>query len=209
MLFFIQVENRGIMIEVEKKFFLNEQHLQNIANVATKIKQHHFTDVYYDTKDFQLTLKDRWLRARDGVFQLKEPLHESADRLADQYREIEEESEIRERLNLPLQGTMQEALEAHGYLPFCTCTTQRTKYKKDDFVIDIDAVSAEHFTYHLAEVELLVESSSQIEKALENILAFAKSHQFTCEHVRGKVIEYLRQRKPDHFLKLLHAKVIK
>ena len=197
------------MIEVEKKFILNEQDKERLTKEAQFLNERVFTDIYYDTEIFSLTTKDKWLRSREGRFELKLPLHEGVDRLADQYDELEDEQKIREALNLPPKGNLADDLAKAGYSPFCTCKTTRRKYKKEPFIIDLDVVDFQDFTYNIGEIELMVNEKSEIESAIEKIMDFAKSQNLTIAPVRGKVIEYLKRTKPNHYQTLVRAKVVK
>ena len=197
------------MIEVEKKFILNEQDKERLTKEAQFLNERVFTDTYYDTEIFSLTANDKWLRSREGRFELKLPLHEGADRLADQYDELEDEQKIREALNLPPNENLADDLMKAGYSPFCICKTTRRKYKKEPFIIDLDIVNFQDFIYNIGEIELMVNEKSEIEKAIEKIMYFAKSQNLTIAPVRGKVIEYLKRTKPNHYQALVLAKVVK
>ena len=197
------------MIEVEKKFILNEQDKERLTKNAEFLNERVFTDIYYDTEFFSLTSYDKWLRSREGRFELKLPLHEGADRLADQYDELEDEQKIREALNLPLNGSFADDLTKAGYVPFCICKTTRRKYKKGLFIIDLDIVDFQDFTYNIGEIELMVNEKSEIESAVEKIIDFAKMQNLTIAPVRGKVIEYLRRARPSHYQVLVQSGVVK
>lgn len=197
------------MIEVEKKFILNEQDKERLTKDAQFLNERVFTDIYYDTEIFSLTSKDKWLRSREGRFELKLPLHGGTDRLADRYDELEDEQKIREALNLPSNGNLADNLVKNGYSPFCTCKTTRRKYKKEPFIIDLDIVDFQNFTYNIGEIELMVNDKSEIEGAIEKIMNFAKEQNLTIAPVRGKVIEYLKRVKPNHYQALVQAKVVK
>jgi len=197
------------MIEVEKKFILNEQDKERLTKEAQFLNERVFTDTYYDTEIFSLTANDKWLRSREGRFELKLPLHEGADRLADQYDELEDEQKIREALNLPPNENLADDLMKAGYSPFCICKTTRRKYKKEPFIIDLDIVNFQDFIYNIGEIELMVNEKSEIESAIEKIMDFAKSQNLTIAPVRGKVIEYLKRTKPNHYQVLVQARVVK
>lgn len=186
------------MIEIEKKFSLTEDEKTKLIEGAEPLGRKVFTDTYYDTLDWGLTLKDTWLRSREGKYELKVPLREiSHDRIVDQYRELETNEEIAEHLVLSIEGsTLEEALRKTDYKPFCTLTTTREKYKKDGYGIDIDAVD---FGYVVTEIELMVTNEDEVEKATNKILQFAKSHGIMPGKVRGKVAEYLRRNSPSHY----------
>jgi len=197
------------MIEVEKKFILNEQDKERLTKEAQFLNERVFTDIYYDTEIFSLTTKDKWLRSREGRFELKLPLHKGVYRLADQYDELEDEQKIRKALNLPYNGNLADDLVKAGYFPFCTCKTTRRKYKKEQFIIDLDIVNFQDFIYNIGEIEMMVKEKSEIEGAIEKIMYFAKSQNLTIAPVRGKVIEYLKRTKLDHYQALVLAKVVK
>ncbi len=192
------------MIEVEKKFFLREQDIERLITNSIFLSEKTFTDTYYDTQKYSLTTKDLWLRSRDNKWELKIPLHD-VRRLIDQYKELENEEEIRDFLSLPKKGNFTEVLRERGYMPFCTVTTTRKKYKKDDFIIDLDTLD---FGYSVGEIELMVESIKDIEIAIQKITRFAQEHQLPIIPVRGKVAEYLKRNSSDHYAALKAAGVI-
>ncbi len=197
------------MIEVEKKFLLNEDDITRLTNGAEFLKERVFTDTYYDTPSFSLTTKDIWLRARDNRFELKLPLHKGVDRLADQYEELEDEEKIRTALGLAKQGSFSDDLKENNYTPFCSLTTTRKKFKKDDFNIDLDTVTGFNFDYKIGEIELMVNNASEIDTTINKIIAFAKEKNLKTTTVRGKVLEFLKQKSPNHYQALLKAGVIK
>src|SRR3989339_1591923 len=197
------------MTEVEKKFILNKQDKERLTKRAEFLNERVFADIYYDTNNFSLTSKDKWLRSREARFELKLPLHKGAERSADQYDELEDEQKIREALNLPLNGSFADDLTKAGYVPFCICKTTRRKYKKGLFIIDLDIVDFQDFTYNIGEIELMVNEKSEIESAVEKIIDFAKMQNLTIAPVRGKVIEYLKRAKPNHYQTLVKKKVVK
>ena len=197
------------MIEVEKKFILSNEDKNNLIKggqfTATKI----YTDILYDTADYSLTTKDIWLRSRNGQFELKLPL-DKTEILFDQYEEIEDENKIKQFLNLNTDQNLKEGLEQKGYQPFCVCKTTREKYQNGPFKIDLDSVEYEDFTYGLAEIELMVENESEMKPAQEKIDNFAKSLGLkVTNRIRGKVVEYLKRKRPEHYQSLINAGVVK
>ncbi|MCR4256106.1 MAG: CYTH domain-containing protein [Candidatus Uhrbacteria bacterium] len=196
------------MIEVEKKFILDDQARKRLVDDAEFVGERIFTDAYYDTKDFFLTRKDRWLRFRDGRLELKLPMHEGPERLADQYEELEDEETIRASLGLP-DGDISRVLIEAGYEPFCVCKTTRKKYKKGPFMIDLDEVDFQDSDYRLGEIECMVNDTSEVEDAIKRIIDFAKEKGLTIAPVRGKVIECIKRKRPDQYRVLIEAGVIK
>jgi predicted adenylyl cyclase CyaB len=187
------------MIEVEKKFLLSKEAEKKLIDGAEFIGEKIFTDIYYDNANFDLTANDKWLRVRADRWELKLPLNKiAAERVGDLYDEIENEEEIRKILNID------------DYQPFCTCKTIRRKYKKDGFGIDIDFVDYnDDFTYELAEIELMVQDKSEMDVTIKKIIEFATENGLEVKYVRGKIIEYLRRKKPDHFQALVNSGVVR
>lgn len=197
------------MIEVEKKFILSEQDKKRLTKDAEFLSERVFTDIYYDTEKCLLTSQDKWLRSREGVFELKLSLHNGVERLTDQYDELADEQRIRQVIDLPPNKNLADDLIKAGYFPFCTCKTTRRKYKKEPFIICLDIVDFQDFTYNIGEIELMVNDKSEIEGAIEKIMDFAKSQNITIAPVRGKIVEYLKRARPNHYQTLVKKKVVK
>jgi|SRR3989344_5488169 len=195
------------MIEVEKKFLLSKDDLARLIKSARFIRRQTFHDVYYDTVDYALTTKDTWLRSRNNIFELKVPLirEQYTKRVTDQYRELETEDLIRSELKIPRKKILIEDLREAGYSPFAEITTNRAKYTKEGFIIDIDDID---FGYEIAEIELMVDTQEEIDYATRRIVDFAREHKLKTAPVRGKVVEYLVRKKPDHYKALVKAGVI-
>ena len=196
------------MIEVEKKFILADSDIGRLAAGSEFVSKKTFIDVYYDTHDYLLTSRDHWLRFRDGRPELKVPMSEVMTRTAEQYEEVENESEIRKLLNLPEEGRLEKVLGQNGFEKFCECITTRQKYTKDGFIIDIDEVKYPEFVYKIGEIELLVKEKAEMEEASKKIVNFAEANGIKFAPVRGKVIEYLKRVRPDHYRAMVDAKVI-
>lgn len=197
------------MIEVEKKFLLDNDQKKKLLDGADFLGEKVFTDIYYDTKNYLLTTNDNWLRQRSGKFELKLSLEKGAgnNRRADFYNEIENETKIKDFLKIFGEKDMENILSENGYSEFCTCKTTRRKYKKGIFGIDIDFVEYGDFTYQLAEIELMVNEKSKMDLAFEKIANFAKENGLNIGYVRGKVLVYLKEKKPEHFAALVKAGV--
>lgn len=195
------------MIEVEKKFILKLGDEERLIGGAMFVKEIEMRDDYYDDAQRSLTLKDTWLRNRNGAWELKVPLNMSGSdtRVADQYRELTTEQEIAEYLKLNTNKTLTDVLKESGYTILAPIITKRRKYKKEPFVIDIDVMN---FGYEIAEIELLVEREEQMNEAIQKILTFAQSINLQTAPVRGKVVEYIRREIPEHFVALQKAGVI-
>lgn len=211
------------MIEVEKKFNLSEEEISHLVDGADFLNERVFTDIYYDTKDYILTKQNKWLRSRDGKFELKVPTVLKYGSNIDQFDEInnvekikevlsfdelDKEKNIRENILLSQESNLTDDLLMAGYKPFCVCKTTRRKYQKDKFIIDLDIVDYTEFTYNIGEIELMVKDESEIEDAVGKIMAFAKKNNLKIAPVRGKVIEYLKRFKPKHFDALVKSSVV-
>jgi len=184
------------MIEVEKKFVLAPDREMLILQESTFLKEVVFTDSYFDYADWRMTTTDTWLRSRDGAWELKVPLNTvGKNRFSDQYREIETEVEIIAYLGFDTSKSLAQSLAEKGIVAFCTITTTRRKYSRNDFTIDVDTMD---FGYHLCEIEKMVETEDQIADAEREIMVFAKSFDLPTTRVRGKVLEYLRRNNPAH-----------
>lgn len=196
------------MIEVEKKFILSDEEKSRLLEGADFIGEKVFTDIYYDTKDFTLTSADKWLRARENKFEFKVAMHAGAKKSLTQYDEIEDESRIGQVLGLSANKKLPEQLLENGYLPFCVCKTTRRKYKKENFTIDIDVADFGSFLYNIAEIELMVNDNSEMDEAAEKITNFAKSQELRVGPARGKIVEFLKRERPNHFEALIKSGVV-
>jgi adenylate cyclase class IV len=204
------------MFEVEKKFKLTEDEKIRLLDGAEFVGEKTFIDVYYDSSEFALTKNDMWLRKRGEIFELKIPMYGAlGNSLMQQYQEIEGEQKIREIFAIAPLSDFESDIRSLGYEIFCICKTNRKKYLKNGFTIDLDFVVFENddneidFTYVLAEVELLVENKDQMSEAVERIEKFAKEQGLKNDYVRGKVIEYLFRKKPKHFEVLVTTGVVR
>ncbi|MDF1496463.1 MAG: CYTH domain-containing protein [Patescibacteria group bacterium] len=198
------------MFEIEKKFHLSTEQQKRLLDGALFISEKQVNDSYFDDKNFSLTTKDWWLRNRNGDYELKVALAGHDMRVINQYNEITDEEGIRAKLNLPKTSSLHDDIVTSGFLPFVNCTTTRRKYKKDIFTIDLDEVEYDSdFDYNIAEIEITFEKEEDKQSAIDNILNFAKKHNLTDEPVRGKIVEYLLEKRPKHYEALVDAGVVK
>ncbi len=198
------------MFEIEKKFHLSDDQRKRLLDGAEFISEKQISDTYFDDKNHSLTTKDWWLRNRNGNFELKVALAGHDAKVINQYNEIINEDEIRNKLGIANNASLDEDLVSAGYEPFIQCVTTRSKYQKDGFTIDMDEVDYDSdFEYNLAEIELTFENESQRQQAIDSILDFAKNHRLTDESVHGKIVEYLLQKRPKHYQVLVDAGVVK
>lgn len=188
------------MIEVEKKFTLTKETEMRIAESAKFVGEETITDVYYDDPDYSIVSRDMWFRNRDGKFELKVFIGDFDNRVIDQYEEIEDEARIRTILGLSDEGQFPQALKEKGIMPFLTCVTVRKTYTWGDFTIVIDTVDLNHeLTYRLGEIELMVENKNKMSGATERILAFAETLGVSPVAPDGKIVHYLKEKRPAHY----------
>ncbi|KAL2085493.1 hypothetical protein ACEWY4_018813 [Coilia grayii] len=95
-------------VEVERKFVCDPDIHTKLKDIgAICIGQKRFQDQYFDSPDFDLTLKDFWLRCREGCWELKCPVPKmtyniqkdsQAEGLCSRYKEITSLPEIKAEL---------------------------------------------------------------------------------------------------------------
>lgn len=196
------------MIEVEKTYALTPDNETRLTQSATYLKTVTLEDVYYDSDNFRLTGRDWWLRSRNGKFELKiahgdqQPIRE---RQHDQYRELETDGEIKTALQLPARQPLALALVAAGLKPFARIVTTRRKYQSGDLHIDLDEMD---FGYACVDIERLVARPEEVGPATASIVAFARRLGLTTDQVAGKVIEFLRRKRANHYQVLVEAGVV-
>ncbi len=184
------------MIEIEKKFRLTPEVEKRLRKGAQFLREKEFTDTYFDTPKLSLIHSDRWLRERDGVFELKTPMHAGGGLTKDsiaQYDEITDPQKIRSLIGLKTSDNLTHDIAEAGYTAVATFTTKRRTYQKREFVIDLDDVS---FGYTIGEIELMVRSKKEMPQASVKILAFFKEHNLTPSPVRGKILELIARERP-------------
>lgn len=197
-----------IEIEIERKFHPTPDQLERLLEGAERIRERLLENTFYDSQEYALSLKDWWLRKRNGSFELKISLNPDGNRTEDRYREVMDESEIRRELNLPAEGDMEAVLADRGMEPFVTFTTNRCSYAKDGLTIDVDDVDFGTFQYHVVEIELIIADEAMAGEASERIASFARAHGLESEPVPGKVTVYLERERPEHFAALKNAGLV-
>lgn len=106
-------------VEVERKFVCDPDIQERLKDIgAVCIGQRQFQDQYFDSPDFDLTLKDFWLRCREGCWELKCPVSKNttdiqkdsqAEELCSRYREITSVPEIKVELAKVMTERLAEA----------------------------------------------------------------------------------------------------
>jgi hypothetical protein len=156
--------------EVEARFIVQDGIDSRIADLGGLMKREvTFTDYYYDTKDWKLTLEDFWVRRRDTLWQLKYP--PASGRSAQntpcaQYDETEDEQEIC-RLVSPLLSSSDVApqdvaalMAESGCKAFSEYITTRRSYvfpQEHNVSVDMDVTD---FGYQVGEIETLTTGST-------------------------------------------------
>ncbi|MBU0648402.1 CYTH domain-containing protein [Patescibacteria group bacterium] len=187
------------MIEVEKKFILSDDQRELLIREAEFLQEIVFCDVYYDNQSYDWTLQDIWLRARGDKFELKVSLDRTLGRQVDQYDEITDVDEIKKILNLEGDEELSEILIKEGFVPICECKTTRKKYRLGEFAVDMDLVEYDDYSWSLVEIELMVNKKSEIADAARKIMDFASQRNWQTSRIRGKVTEYLKRKKSEHY----------
>ena len=195
------------MIEIEKNFDLRDGEKEKLIDGAVFLVGKQFTDVYYDNRDLEPSLKDYWLRTRDSKWELKVPLNpdKEENRKTDQYRELETEREIIEALGFSFESLSDE-LKQKGFEPLATITTKRESYERDGFHIDFDEAD---FGYSTCEIEYMIEDASQISLAENKIITFAEILGLSNAKGKGKLTVYLERFKKGEYIKLVDAGIIR
>lgn len=195
------------MIEVEKKYPLDTGDRERITKGRMPFKTVTLVDTYYDDDDFSISTKDRWLRKRNGTFELKVPLHSASamERDADQFDEIEDEDGIRKFFNIARYGSLDEDIANAGYRPFGTIVTTREKYRINDLTLDVDSID---YGYELCEIESMVERPEDMDRAIEKIRSCAHMLGLVERPLKGKVFEFINRTNPKHYQALVDAGLI-
>lgn len=173
------------MIEVEKKFSLENIELDKFLGDLEFVGEVLNHDIYYDYPDYRLLKNKIYLRNRNGNFELK---IKKGDGI---YQEIEDENKIASYFKVEsLKDFIDKELA-----PAIDFKNSRKKYKKEDFHIDIDDMD---FGYKEGEIELLVEKEEEIKKAEERIYEFFKK--YNLQKLSGDASKkrvYLKTKRPD------------
>ncbi|OGF73645.1 hypothetical protein A2Z63_00595 [Candidatus Giovannonibacteria bacterium RIFCSPLOWO2_02_44_8] len=184
------------MIEVEKNFDLKPGDKERLIQGAKLIVKTTFTDIYYDAEDFRLTIKDYWLRQREGRWELKMPFGDTLQKKeTDQYHELEDGGEIKKAI-----GSDWDSLK-----PFAKIVTSRESWQSGEFHLDFDKVD---FGFETFEVEIMVRDEKDVTSAEAKIIAFAQEHGIASAPGAGKVIVYIQRNNPAHYQALFKTGVV-
>eukprot|EP00123_Amoebidium_parasiticum_P020513 comp51409_c0_seq1/m.47660 comp51409_c0_seq1/g.47660 ORF comp51409_c0_seq1/g.47660 comp51409_c0_seq1/m.47660 type:complete len:251 (-) comp51409_c0_seq1:235-987(-) len=206
-------------VEIERKLLVDEPTEARIASTATSTKIKDFVDDYYDIPgEFSLTRKDWWLRQRSSAWQLKIPSSESYTLgNLDLYLEVEEEEDIRQRLQVGPEIPLEQAVLNAGYRKFTSIRTFRKSYIQPvslvgvPLLVDCDTVTyldRPDEPYRLAEVEVMIdqgEDPARGNRAIEQYIETIGVDLNQMGKVEGKVLRYLRLYAPEHHQALLQS----
>eukprot|EP00166_Cyanidium_caldarium_P003365 ctg_325.g92 len=215
------VLRRGPMagsLEVEKKFVLSpetEQRLLEILSSSSSSSSSsrsrqtlRFTDIYYDAAHtWTLTSSNRWLRQRQGVWELKVPITGASQRRLDAYRELVFEADIRAELG----WAPAEALAAGRIAAFAHIETERVSIMGEHagrrVRIDLDRAD---YGYTVGEIETLAHDEDDVAAAERDVLALAVAAGLQAqESPRGKLAEFLHRHRPEHYAALMRAGILR
>ncbi|XP_026793733.3 thiamine-triphosphatase [Pangasianodon hypophthalmus] len=225
-------------VEVERKFVCDSHILEKLKDIgAVCMGQYEFKDQYFDSADFTLTLKNFWLRKREGSWELKRPpsSHLNAEKRAQDvctnYREITDLLQIRAELMAIVgihtehtsdSSQTEQAKDVHAEFEkwlqdlklecFAEFTTVRCSYtledEGDNRRVRIDLDQAD-FGYCVGEIEVLVSEGVEMTSALHSIEKTAQKLGLGGEQkTRGKMEVYLQKFRPDHYAELLKAHIL-
>lgn len=159
--------------------------------LAVCLGQHEFKDQYFDSADYALTIKDFWLRNREGSWELKRPTSDlnaeaTVQNLCSKYREITDVLQIRAELMAimdictehTLASAHTEQAEFKKWLQdmklecFAEFTTVRCsyalEYEEDNRRVRVDLDQAD-FGYCVGEIEVLVSEGVEMKSAMKSI----------------------------------------
>ncbi|AWP20853.1 putative thiamine-triphosphatase [Scophthalmus maximus] len=222
-------------VEVERKFICNAETLKTLEEIgAVCLGQRQFHDQYFDNPQFDLTLRDMWLRKRKGCWELKCPTvavggteamsgeQSKAAALCTRYKEITSLHDIQLRVTEVIKDVCEdgdtEAASSHqdeswlgkiNLVCFAEFTTVRRSFTLEEEGVQIDLDQAD-FGYHVGEVEVLVPEGGDVQAALEKIERTARRLGLTGEQqrVEGKMDVYLKRNHPEHYAKLLSVHIL-
>lgn len=178
------------MIEIERQYEPTVEQYNSILENAEFLGEVKNYDTYYDYPDFKLFKKNIKLRNRNGKFELKIKISESAE------NEIEHNEEIKNFLGI---NTDLDVFIKQELVVFLQYVTTRQKYKKDGFSIDIDETD---FGMKSCDVEIMVDTKELAEEAEEKLNHFAQKYNLVSKKSLSKRATYLKLFKPEVYNEL-------
>ncbi|KAM6908275.1 thiamine-triphosphatase isoform 2-T2 [Lycodopsis pacificus] len=219
-------------VEVERKFVCNADTLKTLEEIGVCVGRREFRDQYFDTPEFDLTLRDMWLRKRKACWELKCPTtvngtdeasggQSKAAALCSRYREITNLPEIQQRVREVMKVIREDGeteaspsqedeswLSEMNLVRFADFTTVRQSFTLEENGVQIDLDQAD-FGYQVGEIEVLVPDGADAQSALEKIERTAGKLGLTGDQrVDGKMNVYLQRNHPEHHAKLRREHVL-
>ncbi|XP_019942781.1 thiamine-triphosphatase [Paralichthys olivaceus] len=215
-------------VEVERKFICDADTLKTLEELgAVCVGQKQFQDQYFDNPQFDLTLRDMWLRKRKGCWELKCPAEETsgeqsrAAALCTRYKEITSLHEIQLRVAAIIPDVCEDRdtetasshqdeswLSRKNLACFAEFTTLRQSFNLEEGGVQIDLDQAD-FGYHVGELEVVIPEGGDVQAALEKIERTAQKLGLTGDRrVEGKMNVFLKRYHPEHYAKLLSAHIL-
>ncbi|XP_023253812.1 thiamine-triphosphatase isoform X2 [Seriola lalandi dorsalis] len=181
-------------VEVERKFLCNADTLKTLEEIgAVCVGQQQIHDQYFDTPQFNLTLRNMWLRKRKGCWELKCPPaavsgteekggeQSGAAAMCTCYKEITSLPEIQLRVTEVIRNVCESRDTETGFsqqdeswlskmnlVCFAEFTTVRQSFNLEEEGVKIDLDQAD-FGYHVGEVEMVIPEGGDVQAALERI----------------------------------------
>ncbi|XP_058481245.1 thiamine-triphosphatase [Solea solea] len=219
-------------VEVERKFICSADTLKTLEEIGVCVGQRQFHDQYFDNPQFDLTLRNMWLRKRKGCWELKCPTaavsgteeisgeHSEVAALCTRYKEITNLHEIQLRVmevikdvcedrDAETDSSQQESwLRKMNLSCFAEFTTVRRSFTLEEEGVHIDLDQAD-FGYHVGEVEVVIPEGGDVQAALEKIERTAQKLGLTGhQRVEGKMHIYLKRYNPAHYTKLKSVHIL-
>lgn len=205
-------------MEVECRFLLNHESEARLLDGAELIEQSKFVVEFLDTPEWTLAYANRWLKRKNGKYELKLPLKnrdaDTSPHLATIFHEETDRRVILAHLGLPEAEDFEAALTRANMRPFASIQTVRTSYQKGPFRLDLDQAqfpllkTGETMHYAVAEVELTGITESEAIQAKEDIIRFAEQHNLEVSDTRGKLMEYVFRNYPTVYLEFVKRGII-
>lgn len=193
----------GKAVEIERKFIVPDDCEEKLLKLGCHFnKQDEFTDDYYDTDNYQLALKDYWLRNRSGTWQMKYALPQLPHcRDTTRYCETETESEILDLLSgfsSEKAGSVQEFVRTNCQ-PLAVIKTMRKCYSYGNVTVALDITDC---GFRIGEVEVVAKEGEGYTEGLKAVDDLASKLGFHPTK-EGKLEHYLRTRNPRLYQLLL------
>ncbi|XP_029385045.1 thiamine-triphosphatase isoform X3 [Echeneis naucrates] len=215
-------------VEVERKFMCSANTLKMLEESGVLVGKQQFRDQYFDTPQFDLTLRDMWLRKREECWELKYPLVPVSGRkeksgeqsetaaVSTCYKEITSQPEIQLKVKDVIRDTETGVtclddswLSRVNLVCFAEFTTVRQSFTLEEEEVKIDLDQAD-FGYNVGELEMLITEGEDVHAALERIDRTARKLGLTADQrVEGKMNVYLKRNLPEHYAKLLSVHILR